>query len=150
MVVELVEKKLVTAQLNSTCHFSRFYQSAFFFCGTSSFFLSFFFFSPPIFCVSGLAIPVSRSPRDLYVFFFFFSHSIFRVSGHAISVSRFPFFSVLRFSVYLALPSLCLGPPGIRTRCLLGGFWPKCYSFQSALVAFLGGFWPKCFGFQSH
>ncbi len=52
-------------------------------------FLSLFpyFFSTPIFRVYGLSIPVSQSPRDLYVCVFFNL-----------------FFLVLQFSVYLAVP----------------------------------------------
>ena len=134
---------MVTAQLIcfSTCHFSGFYQSAYFFLVEP--FLSFsFFFSPPILRVSGLAISVSgvSVPQGFVCFFFcfFFSPSIFHVSGLAIPMPRSPgicmvfflfFFLVLQFFVYLAVPSRCLG-------CLSGDFWPKHYNFQSAQGAF--------------
>ena len=101
-MVELVGKKLLTARLIGTfSFFLSFFQSSDFQCiwpchpGVSiPGICTHFFFSPPIFRVSGLDIPVSWSPGICIWFFLFI------------------YFSVLRFSVYLALPSRCLGPPG--------------------------------------
>ncbi len=69
----------------STCHVSGFFQSAVFL----FFFLS-FFFGFPHFLTNG------------------HTHSS---SGCNLFFLSFPFFLVLQFSLYLALPSPCLGPP---------------------------------------
>ena len=98
------------------------------------FFLSFvfYFFSPPIFCVSGHAFLVSRSPR-ICMFLFFFSTPISRVTGLVIP----------GFVFNLALPGYPVDNLAIYN-FLYGVSYPiwPCFQIQSGSVPPSGSVWP--------